>query len=185
MQRFLEQELSPGERIVWSQQPRPFARVCKSILECFWSVPFFAFGAFLVGITSAGLMPSESIGTQFFCLFLTLFGGGFLVVGFFGMLSPLSEYWKALRTIYAITDQRAIFIESPLRYRIYSFAGEHLVDIHRIENKSGRGDIIFHREAQSKDKSRAYDYNVGFIDIERVREVEDYLRQLYVKKHGV
>ncbi len=98
------------------------------------------------------------------------------------LLSPLWAYWKALRTVYAVTDQRAILIVAPRRRTTHSFVGQHLIDIHRVEDETGRGDIVFHREARSGKRGDSY-YDVGFLGIERVREVEDSLRELYAKTH--
>jgi len=107
----------------------------------------------------------------------------FIIVGACLLLSPVWAYWRALRTVYVITDQRAILIVAPWRRTVHSFVGQHLIDIHRVEDDGGRGDIVFHREARSGKRGDSY-YDIGFLGIERVREVEDSLRKLYAKTHA-
>jgi hypothetical protein len=109
----------------------------------------------------------------------------FILVGTGMLLSPVWACWKAWRTVYAITDQRAILIAAPWQRTVHSFVGQHLIDIHRVEAGNGRGDIVFHREARVVRRDSDYQvsrggnyyYDVGFLGIERVREAEDLLRE--------
>jgi hypothetical protein len=178
MQRVLENELRAGERVVWCQQPRPAALAGKSSVTFLFGIPFFAFAVFWTLAASGGI--SKVKGGSFPSWFPILWGGMFVVVGAALLLSPAWAFWRATRTVYAVTDLRAILIVATWRRTIYSFVGQHLVDIHRVEDDAGRGDIVFHREARSGNRRDSY-YDVGFLGIERVREVEDSLRALYDK----
>lgn len=184
MQTLLQRELRSGERVVWSQQPRPAALARKSSGTFLFGIPFFAFAVFWTFAASGGFSSSHTRKDSSPPWFPLLWGGMFILVGACMLLSPLWAYWQAVRTVYAITDQRAILIVAPWRRRtIHSFVGRHLVDIHRVENAGGRGDIVFHREAQSGKPGDSY-HDVAFLGIERVREVEDSLRELYAKTHS-
>lgn len=70
------------------------------------------------------------------------------------------------RTIYAITDRRAIIIHALLRRRIQSFTGEQLIRAVRIEDKRGNGDVFFERY-------------IGFYGVKDVRAIGKLLRQVY------
>jgi hypothetical protein len=183
MQRLLERELHSGERVIWSQQPRPTALARKSSTTFLFGIPFFAFAVFWTIGASGGLGFTKTKNGSFPSWFPILWGSMFIIVGACLLLSPVWAYWRALRTVYAITDQRAILIVAPWRHTIHSFVGQHLVDIHRVEDDNGRGDIVFHREARSGKRGDSY-YDVGFLGIERVREVEDSLRELCAKTHA-
>jgi len=180
MQRLLERELRPGERVVWSQQPRPSTLARKSSTTFLFGIPFFAFAVFWTYGASGGFESSRTHKASWPPWFPLLWGGMFIVIGAGLLLSPLWAYWKALRTVYAITDQRGILIAAPWRRTMHSFVGQHLVDIHRVEDDSGRGDIVFHRQARSGKRGDYY-YDTGFLGIEGVREAEDLLRELYAK----
>jgi len=183
MQKLLEHELHSGERVVWSQQPRPAALARKSSTTFLFGIPFFAFAVFWTFAASGGFDSSHTRKDSWPSWFPLLWGSMFIVAGACMLLSPLWAYWKALRTVYAVTDQRAILIVAPWRRTTHSFVGQHLIDIHRVEDETGRGDIVFHREARSGKRGDSY-YDVGFLGIERVREVEDSLRELYAKTHA-
>ena len=180
MHRVLESELNSGERVVWSQQPRPAALARKSSTTFLFGIPFFAFAVFWTIGASGGLGLTKAKSDSFPAWFPILWGSMFIIVGACLLLSPAWAYWKALRTVYAITDQRAILIVAPWRRTIHSFVGQHLVDIHRVEDDRGRGDIVFHRQARSGNRADYY-YDTGFLGVERVREAEDMLRELYAK----
>ena len=180
MQKLLERELRLGERVVWSQQPRPAALVRKSLTTFLFGIPFFAFAVFWTYGASGGFDHSSTRRGSWPQWFPLLWGGMFIVVGAGFQLSPLWAYWKALRTVYAITDQRAILIFAPWKRTVFSFVDQQLLEIHRVEDDSGRGDIVFHRQARSGKRGDYY-YDTGFLGIDDVREAEDKLRELYEK----
>ena len=108
-------------------------------------------------------------------------GSIFILIAGYQVLRPLWTFGKAFRTVYAITDQRAVLIVGAGRRTVYSFVDQNLMNIHRVENRSGNGDIIFHRELQEGGGRRGFYYDVGFLGITRVREAEDALRVLFEK----
>lgn len=183
MQRILERELYSGERVVWSQQPRPAALVRQSFTTFLFGIPFFAFAVLWTYGASGGFESSRSHKASWPPWFPFLWGGMFMVVGAGLLLSPLWAYWTALRTVYAITDQRALLIVAPWRRSIHSFVGQQLVEIHRVEDDGDRGDIVFHREVRSGRRGDSY-FDVGFLGIEGVREAENSLRNLHAKTNA-
>ena len=61
-----------------------------------------------------------------------------------------------------------------------TYRGLYQFTIGTWESVGGHGDIIFHRQARSGRRGDSY-YDVGFLGIEGVREVEDTIRELYEK----
>lgn len=52
-----------------------------------------------------------------------------------------------------------------------------LMDLYRVEDDQGDGDLVFHREVRRGRRRDTY-HDVGFLGIQGVREVEDLLREL-------
>jgi hypothetical protein len=181
VKRLLEGELLAGARLVWSQQPRPITFVQESLPMFFFGIPFFALPAFMFYY----LVLSQWDKPAWPLLLLVLsFIGLFAAIGAGMLLSPAWAYWKALRTAYAITDQRCIAIAAPWRRRVQSFlagpgTGE-VIDFHRLEDRLGRGNLVFHQQAVSGKHGIRY-YEEGFIGIHDVREAEDKVRELIAK----
>jgi hypothetical protein len=183
MRRLLEGELRSGERVVWSQQPSPASLAFKSSMTFLFGIPFFAFSVFWTIGASGGLDSFPAKKGAWPLWFPLLWGGMFMAVGAGLLLSPLWAWCKALNTVYAITDQRAILIQAFWRKTTCTFAGSQLLELHRIEDDRGQGDIVFHREARSGRRGDSY-YDVGFLGISKVREVEDLLREVHKKTRG-
>nr|MCX6903471.1 hypothetical protein [Verrucomicrobiota bacterium] len=151
----------------------------------FFGIPFSALPAFVF----FNLVGPQWHKTEWSVLLLVLsFMGFFGAIGVGLLLSPLWAYWKASRTVYAITDQRCIIIAASRRRTIYSYLaarnGGEIVDLHRIEDTRGRGDLVFHRQAVSG-KRGIYYYNVGFVGIQDVREAEVRVRDLLASTRTV
>ena len=172
-------ELRPNERIVWIGQPIPW-RFVKRFISVFvfgivWSgfIVFWAVGFF-------GHLPAdkdrgwEALGVS--VVFLIPFG----VVGV-GMLS--SPYWswrKAKRTIYVLTDQRAVVFDANWwqAVTIRSFEPSRLTDVRRVQNADGSGDLEFERTVKTDGEGSLQATDHGFMSIPGVKAVEDLVRQL-------
>jgi hypothetical protein len=179
MKKLLDGELRAGEHLVWCQQPRPIALIPGSMPLFFFGIPFFAFPALLLYhlVFSQAEKPAWSV-----LLLALYFLGFFAAIGAGLLLAPLLAYWKALRTVYAITNQRCIIIAAPWQRTVHTYlAGWHaldLMDLHRIEDRHGRGNLVFHKQAVSGAKGGIRYYDVGFIGIQRVRDAEEKVRKL-------
>jgi hypothetical protein len=181
MEKILEAELRSGEHVAWCQQPNPDALARKSLSTFLLGIPFTGFALFWIYAASGGSDHSTSQKGSWPLWFPLLWGGMFVVFGLRFLLSPLTAYWKALRTVYAITDQRAMIITAPFWKRtVFTFFYQQLVETHRVENEKGCGDIIFHRQVEPG-RRRNYYYDQGFLGINNVRETENKLRELYEK----
>lgn len=178
MEKIFEGELRPGEHPVWCEQPSPDSLARKSLPTLLFGIPFFGFAVFWTYGASGGFDHSANHWNSIALLFPFLWGGMFIIIGAGLLLSPVWAYWKALQTVYAITDQRAIIITATWRKRtVFSFTGQQLSEVHRVENNNGSGDIVFHRQARSGRRGDYY-HDIGFLGIEHVRDVEIKLQKL-------
>ena len=108
-----------------------------------------------------------------------------MLIGAFMLLSPIWAWWAARHTLYAVTDRRAILIEAPFRRVIQSFTGERLTTVVRREDRQGRGDIIFEREASRGSKDRTVYRDVGFFGLSDAKAVEQILQSTYANTRNV
>ena len=173
----IERELGAGERMLWIAQPVPSLMMRSALPTCGGGVLFTAFACFW---TSMAYQSSASKGGPpnwpFIC-----FGGLFILFGLSMFFSPLTAFWRAGRTVYCITDRRAISIESSWRRTVRSFTGPMLTTFERREDGSGRGDIIFEREASKGSKGRTVYREVGFLGLPDTRLVARLLHDTHTR----
>lgn len=131
-------ELREGEKTCWIGRPNAarFA-VQKSWNTFLLGIPFTAFSLFWTYKAA-----DEGI-------FFRLWGIPFIVVGL-GMLgSPLWQYWRGHKTIYAATNKRLLIITKGILSSAKSYTPMDIDDIERKERGDGSGTIIFARERRS------------------------------------
>ena len=103
----------------------------------------------------------------------------FLLIGIGLLSTPIWYYLSALKTVYAITNKRAITIyEGRYSSTTQSYYPDHLQDIYTQEQKDGTGDVIISCQAlrdswYAKDKEP-----LGFLQIKNPKEVEIKLKKL-------
>jgi hypothetical protein len=174
LQHLIKSELDSGERVEWHAQPRPGRFVLMSLPIVLFGIPWTLFSLIWMWGASGFGDSSEAAPTAF-----SLFGLPFVFIGF-GMLS--SPFWmlrKAWRTVYVITDRRAILFEGGFRgVGIRSFGPERLSDLRRKQRADGSGDVIFERHVRYDSDGDRRSTDIGFFGVENVKAVEDRLRQL-------
>lgn len=180
-------ELRPGERLVWVGQPSPARWMFQTLPILLFALPWTT-GALLALAATSGLLDALRIGSApevilgkvaDRLLFSLLFALPLVLLGL-GMLSAPYWAWRmAHRTIYAITDQRALIWEvTPLGgTTLRTIPPEDLHRLSRRERADGSGDLIFDNVRRDSDGRRSTS-ETGFLAIARVREVEDVLRKL-------
>ena len=175
--QLLQRELAPGECVLWQGRPSLLTRVWTSVGTLFFGVVFLTvfFGTWAVSRSVDGRqVPSPDAGWDFFHIIFFLLGASMLA-------APLWAWWVARRTIYAVTDRRAIIIEAPHQRTIYSFADERLASFVRRESWRGRGDIIFEQKVTTGPKGRTTIHEVGFFGLPDVRRIEQLLRTTHTQ----
>ncbi len=182
----LDAELAKGERVVWSGQPIAWRFVWPSVFIVLFGIPWTAFAIFWIATASgiAGHVPGEAPGVFSLFRFFPLFGIPFVLVGLVMLSAPYWALRRARRTVYAITDRRALLIEGGLLrgVSVRSIEPERLNDVTRTQFDDGSGSLILRRQYQGNVHNRGAQFlNIGFHCIPDVKHVEDLVRQLASK----
>jgi hypothetical protein len=174
----VDAELAKGERIAWIGRPIPWLPARSSLPMALFGIPFTAFALFWTA-AAGGFAFRHGPGPP---SFFPMFGLIFVVVGLGLLLSPLWAFRKATRTIYAITDQRALIIEPDLwgHAIVQSFEPRQLAYLERHQRGDGSGDLVFRREHRGSGRSH-HMVAIGFLAVADVREAEDRVRELVAR----
>ncbi len=171
----VERELNKNERVLWVGQPIPAKMARKSLPAVLFGIPWTGFALFWMAGASGFRVPDFDEPFDFF----PLFGLPFVLVGILMLTAPIWAKRAALKTVYVLTDERAIIFESKLSAtKVRSLSPDQLSDIYRTEDSDGNGDIVFMRETSVGSRGRKRSRSVGFIVIREVREVESKIREL-------
>ena len=92
------------------------------------------------------------------------------------LLNPLWAYLAAQRTVYAVTDQRALIISSLGARGVRAYSHDDIGELSMVERADGSGDLFFANRTMVTQRGYA-SQRVGFIGIPEVRSVEQLLRQ--------
>lgn len=177
LRRKIDNELQPGEFIRWVEQPIPRFFTAASIGSVLFGIPWTSFAIFWMWGASGFKLPDLREGLQPQHLF-ALFGVPFVLIGF-GMLSSPLWVWRAARkTVYLVTDKRAISIQGGWSTTIRSYLPDQLKDVYRKERADGTGDVIIAIRRWKDSDGDQRSEEIGFLGVRNPREVENMLRQL-------
>ena len=171
----LELELGQGERVVWSAQPVPSTFARGSIFLVLFGVVWTAFSVFWVVMASAGVSKGPKI-----ALLFPLFGVPFVLIGIGMLTSPIWMRKSAGRTLYAITDRRALIVSRSVfgRTTVNSFEPARLGSTEHAYNPDGSGDIIFDSSTWVDSDGDRRSRRVGFLGVPEVRQVIPLIQNL-------
>lgn len=174
-QQKIRSELKPGESVLWAGQPNSLEYMKSSMGAFLFFIPWTAFSIFWVAAASGFKIPDLSnAGFAFF----PLFGLPFVLIGFWGLSSPLREKIKAKNVIYAITTQRVIIIEGSKSLAYKSYYPHQLKNIERIQKINNYGTIYFQQEPYTDSDGDKRYKKIGFIGIPNVRSIENQIIEL-------
>jgi hypothetical protein len=177
LRRKIENELQPGEFIRWIEQPIPRFFTASSIGSVLFGIPWTSFAIFWMWGASRFKLPDIREGLQPDHLG-DLVSATFVLIGF-GMLSfPIWEWQAARKTVYLVTDKRAISIHSGWSTTIRIYLPNQLKDIYRKERADGTGDVIISIRRWKDSDGDNMSEEIGFLGVRNPREVENMLRQL-------
>jgi hypothetical protein len=175
LQQAVQSQLDAGEQLLWYGQPIARRTIRSAMPIVLFGIMWTAFALFWMAGAAGFRFPDFSRLSE--SLF-ALFGLPFVLIGLGLLASPYFVYKKAKRTVYAITNRRAIVIVSGKFKFIQSYSGKDIGTISRSERADGTGDIFFGEEAGEKRTKP-----VGFLAIPDVRRVERILIDTF-KKDG-
>jgi hypothetical protein len=169
----VEAEVRDGEHVTWIDQPIVGRSVRASLAIVVFGLPWTAFSLFWTWSVFSMAHKHGAPGLAF-----AAFGLPFVAVGL-GMLS--APYWVGRvvrRTLYVLTDRRAIIIVPGLRGTwVRSFDPSELHDLRREQREDGSGDLVFTMDTTwSRGGQRTS--AIGFQAVADVRGVEDRVRAL-------
>ena len=162
-------ELRNGEELLWVGKPMPI-RVILANGEVIGGLVGLAMIAVILVIFNSFRMPnfgSASTPFGFVQWFLIAFG-------LYSLGRLVYEFIMAGRTVYGLTDQRAIIIKPTLSgKKVESYPDSEQIERHDLAD--GKGDLIFHKERivyRRRGGTRSRQRKIGFFGIDNVREVE-------------
>jgi hypothetical protein len=131
----IERELGPGERVLWSGQPRQGVYLCGADIVF---IPFSILWSGLVIFWEYEVITSDA--PFFFCLF----GIPFVAIGLYLILGRFFvEARQRANTHYAVTNQRIIIVSGLFSREIKSLDLSTLSELSLSENGSNHGSIFF------------------------------------------
>lgn len=176
----VDRELERDERIEWIGMPKRVFFTPVSTASFLFGIPWTAFALFWIAGAAGFKIPQFNQGFDLF----PLFGIPFVLIGC-GMLSaPIWAYRSAGKSVYVITDQRAITFNGGWTTTIRSYPPEKLTDVYRKEKADGSGDVIITRRAWRDSENGQQVEELGFLRVENAKEVERRLKSLADKYHA-
>jgi hypothetical protein len=181
---FLERELDRGERVDWLSQPILSWWDPGSLGTVLFAIPWTAFSIFWT-VGAANMVwfdRGPNNGGPSMALVFPLFGLPFIAIGL-GMLS--TPWWvrrAKAKTVYALTDSRAIILQGGRAMTIRSLRPDEIGPLLRREKRDGSGDLILQQLGWRDAEGGTRNQEVGFLGVPEVREVERRVRAL-IERH--
>ena len=174
LQNQIDAELEPREKVLWQEMPVPQFFTAGSTGAFLFGIPWTAFALFWMWGASGGGHPKVDGPASFFFLF----GLPFVVVGLGMLASPLWTYYKATRTVYVVTDRRAITFEGGRGMTIRSYPPQKLQNIYRRQHKNGSGDVVIEVKAWRDSEGNRKSEQLGFLRVRNAKRAETLLKTL-------
>ncbi len=170
-QEQLDAALLRGEQLFWALRPVPTAWTSHTRFVPFFCTIWLGFIAFwtygALGFPTTMQELEKALGEN---LAMPLFSIPFWLAGFFLASLPWQQKRRMQRTIYAVTDRRALVIEKKFfSWNTRAFALTPELILSRKVRKGNCGDLIFEEEAT--DDSRGH-VEHGFINVPDVTLTE-------------
>ncbi len=158
----LREELQPGEALVWAGRPLPGRMGLEAVPA---TVFFLLWGSF-------GPLWFRAGGDAGFGLVALLIGLVWCTVAVIGITAPWWTYRKAGRTLYALTNERALVLVGGRRtVECTSYALDRVTALHCVERRHGIGDVVLMREAWKDSDGDPQQRQHGFMAIPYARRV--------------
>ena len=165
MQAYLNTQIEDDEHVLWASRTNVAGRMKRLrpiVILCIFMM-FFCSGIFLLMDT-----PSRVL-----LVVLSVLGwAGIAAAIFWGQTNHLR------RTLYAITDRRALIMTLGNPKRTESYPPEKLEFVQPVAKQGGRGDLFF-TVLRGSGRQRGMRYNHGFLDIPEVEQVAGLMRRTF------
>ena len=184
LRRALESELADGERIVWLRQPVPWLIWRGTLVLLIFAIPWTAFAVFWTVAAAGGIWNRGAAPASWFHYVFPLWGLPFILVGLAMLSTPWLAARGARRTVYAITDRRAIVWMGKGwgKMEVQSFEPKRLLSLTRTARANGSGDLVFEQFRETHGSSTTT-IRRGFMGLSDVRDAEDVLRETLLRAY--
>jgi len=169
LHKALRRELEHGERVVWHAQPVPRLYVWKAKKLLWFAVPWLGIS---VAIGYAFIEKADPLGFGFMVVFA--------FIGLCLLLAPLTMFSEARRTLYVVTDRRAIIFQKSKKLKIRSVYPRQFREISKTLHANGSGDVLFAGIEEFGDANQRYIGLEGFEAVQDATDAERALRALVV-----
>jgi hypothetical protein len=188
LQTIVRRELREGEQIAWLGMPVPTFFTSGVTGVFLFGVAWTAGALFMSVVMMRSAIQSKVDPAGLF--WLGLFFLAFVLIGATMSSAPFWAYRSALRTVYLITDQRAVIFDGRLLRTTRRYPPDKLCGVYRVDRPNGISDIVFERIQRAgrmtDDRSERARYeDIGFLRIRNGKEVEAILRRLAGPKRPV
>ncbi len=168
MQAYLDTQIQAGERVLWAGPTNVPGRMRRL-------VPFYVLSLFMAVFCSVVFFFMDNPSRWTLVIFSLLAWAGIPAFVAWGQSDHLH------RTLYAITDRRALILSVDKPKRTESYPPERLEFIKPVVKTGGRGDIYF-LTLRGKGRHRHMKFDHGFLDIAEVKLVADLMRRTFPGK---
>ncbi|WP_442511488.1 hypothetical protein SH528x_003169 [Novipirellula sp. SH528] len=167
-------ELEPNERVLWCETPKPRYFTAGSSGTFAFAVVWTLFSMFWIAGASGFQVPKFNRAQDLF----PLFGVPFLLIGFAMLSTPIWSYRNAFKTVYILTNKRAITFVGGFRTTIRSFQPRELTTVYRKQASDGSGDLIFNAKQWKDSEGTSHSEELGFLSISDVKTAERLLKDM-------
>ena len=167
--QFLNSVLKRNERLIWTGEPGKKWALSQGYFYLYYGAPLLGITIILSFMDIKG-----SVETKIWVL------SSFFLFSMILIVQPLFSLYKYSRSIYAITDKRAIICEGFFKLKVYSYGPRKLKYRERTAEANGYGDIVWDNiiEVYDVKNSTAKMKSIGFMGIPNTKEVDMYLDEI-------
>lgn len=166
----LRAELAVDESLQWYEKPVPGYFIAGIMPLFLFGLCWMAFSLLWEGAAVLSVIHGGPNASYIF----PLFGLPFILVGVWILSRPFHEYNKLKKTIYGITNKRAIVVTDNM---VISYDPSLIGEIQRVEGKDGIGNLWFTEEVYYTNRG-SRTVRSGFVRLKQLKEAENYLREL-------
>ena len=184
-QFMIQSELQPGESLQWTGVADAGRAALSALPASIFGIPFAGFALFWITVAYRGShavskSASNPIGGVF-SLF-PLFGLPFLLIGLGVVFSPLLAYFKAQKTVYAVTDKRVLVVICGRTRTVRSCTPADIVSVDHRERAGGTGDVIIGTTSIMPTRNSLSQMTVGLLGVSNVKEVARLVLNLHAQR---
>ena len=171
----IDRELGPGEVIHWIDQP--IVRFFTPVAIGYLTVGIVGMSIILLGVFVKSIDMAKR-GSEFELFLELVFMSAFSLIPFSFLSIPFTTKKATQKTVYIITDRRAISFEGYSPMTIRSYLPNQLQNVYRQEDKNGSGNVMITIRSVQNSEDGERKESIGFMNIRDPRGAEKFLREL-------